>query len=91
MAHSANDSCVADIIALYDTEYASWTEAYSDVTQSETIRSTRASMGLKHIFFETTKECRILGKYLHWWRHELKTSFLSHHFKSLCIGILNSI
>ena len=86
MAHSENDSCVADIIALYDTEYASWTEAYSDVTQFETNRSTRASMGLK-----TTKECRIWGKYLHWWRHELKTSFLSHHFKSLCIGILNSI
>ena len=55
MAHSANDSCVADIIALYDTEYASWTEAYSNVIQFETIRSTRASMGLKQIFFETTK------------------------------------
>ena len=65
MAHSENDSCDADIIVLYDTEYASWTEAYSDVTQFETIRSTRASMNLKPIFFETTIECRIFGKYQH--------------------------
>ena len=110
MAHSENDSCVADTIALYDTIYVSW--SLSDVTQFGTIRGIKVSRDWKPISSILQKKaffCGSIGNLdtnycafsyqpsrniyncydKHWWRNELETSFLSHHFKFLCIDISN--